>query len=230
MLGEPLAALGETADKIGYVAFWWIHIGLVFGLLVYIPLSKHFHVFISPFNVFLKTTGPKGELKKIENIEEAETFGVSKVMQFTWKDILDGYACTECGRCTSACPAKLSDKPLDPKKIIVDMKLATYAHGGLHMLARDERSRSITAETPLIGGLITEEELWSCTTCMACVEACPVGDRAGAEDRRHAPLAGVGGDRVPGRADADVQQSGAQWQPVRLPRQTRALPGPRASG
>ena len=127
------------------------------GLLIYIPLSKHFHVFIAPVNVYLKSSRPKGELKKIENIEEAEHFGVSKVQQFTWKDILDGYACTECGRCTSACPANLTDKPLDPKKIIVDLRLATYAQAGLHMVARHE-TRTITAATPLIGGGLIKDE------------------------------------------------------------------------
>ena len=174
ILGEPFKIVGETGAKVGYVASWWVHILLVMGLLVYIPRSKHLHILTGPANVYFKSSKPKGELKKIENIEEAEHFGVSKVEQFTWKDILDGYACTECGRCTGACPAKLTGKPLDPRKIVMDIKLATYAHGGLRMLARDERSRAITAETPLIGGLIAEEELWSCTTCMACVEACPV--------------------------------------------------------
>jgi Fe-S oxidoreductase len=175
VIGRPLSALGETACKIGFVGFYWIDILLVLGLLVYIPRSKHFHVFVSPVNVYLKSTKPKGELPQIENIEEAEHFGVSKVEQFTWKDILDGYACTECGRCTGACPANLTDKPLDPKKIVVDIRLATHAQAGMRMLARHE-TRAITAATPLIGadGLIKGDELWSCTTCMACVEACPV--------------------------------------------------------
>lgn len=175
VLGGPLGAFGETAAKVGFVGFYWIHILLVLGLLIYIPLSKHFHVFVSPVNVYLKSTKARGELPKIENIEEAEHFGVSKVQQFTWKDILDGYACTECGRCTNACPANLTDKPLDPKKIIVDLRLATYAQAGMQMAARRE-TRTITATTALIGedGLIKDDELWSCTTCMACIEACPV--------------------------------------------------------
>ena len=175
ILGGPLGALGQGAAEIGFVAFYWIHILLVLGLLIYIPHSKHFHVFTSPVNVYLKGDAPKGRLPTIENIEEAEHFGASKVEQFTWKDILDGYACTECGRCTNACPANLTDKPLDPKKIIVDLRLATYARAGMRMAGRHE-PRQITAATPLIGedGLIKDEELWSCTTCMACIEACPV--------------------------------------------------------
>ena len=175
VLGGPFGAIGATAAQVGFVAFYWIHILLVLGLLIYIPLSKHFHVFVSPVNIYLKGTKPKGELPTIANIEEAEHFGVSKVQQFTWKDILDGYACTECGRCTDVCPANLTGKPLDPKKIIVDMRLSTYAQAGMKMAARHE-PRTITADTPLIGeeGLIKDEELWSCTSCMACIEACPV--------------------------------------------------------
>ncbi|HET8627889.1 MAG TPA: (Fe-S)-binding protein [Thermomicrobiales bacterium] len=174
VLGPPFRALGLAADKALYVGFWWVDIFLILGLLAYIPGSKHFHVVIAPFNVYLKSTKPKGELPKIEDIEEQEHFGASKIEDFTWKDLLDTYACTECGRCTDACPAKLSSKPLDPKKIIVDMRLDTYAHGGMHMYARGWAARDVTPETPLIGGLIHEDELWSCTTCMACIEACPV--------------------------------------------------------
>jgi Fe-S oxidoreductase len=175
VLGGPLGAFGQRFAEVAFVAFYWVHILLVLGLLVYIPLSKHFHVLVGPVNVYLKGTKSKGELRKIENIEEAEHFGVSKVQQFTWKDILDGYACTECGRCTNACPANITGKPLDPKKIVVDMRLSTYAQGDMRMAMRHE-PREITAATPLIGeeGLIKDEELWSCTTCMACVEACPV--------------------------------------------------------
>ncbi|HEX5503391.1 MAG TPA: (Fe-S)-binding protein [Thermomicrobiales bacterium] len=174
VLGPPFGALGAGADRALFAAFWWLDILLILGLLAYIPGSKHFHVVIAPFNVYLKSTSPKGELPTIEDIEEQEHFGASKVEDFTWKDLLDTYACTECGRCTDACPAKLSGKPLDPKKIIVDMRLDTYAHGGMHMFARGWAARDVTPETPLIGGLIHEDELWSCTTCMACIEACPV--------------------------------------------------------
>src|SRR2546421_223719 len=97
VLGGALSALGATAAKVGYVAFWWIDVLLILFLVTYIPLSKHFHILTSPFNVYFKSTRPKGELRKIENIEEAEHFGVSDVRQFTWKDLLDGYSCTECG-------------------------------------------------------------------------------------------------------------------------------------
>lgn len=175
LLGPALASLGKPVTTGGYIFFWWLDVLIILFLFTYIPLSKHFHIVTSPFSVYFKSTRPKGELRAIENIEEAEHFGVSKVMQFTWKDLLDGYACTECGRCTSACPAQLTGKALDPKKIVVDMKQATYAEGGLRMLGRGHDLKAVGAETALIGGLITDAELWACTTCMACIEACPVG-------------------------------------------------------
>jgi Fe-S oxidoreductase len=174
LLGGPFGALGMAGAKAGFVFFWWLDVLLILGLIAYIPGSKHFHVVVAPINVYLRKVTSYGALPKIENIEEQEHFGATKVRDFTWKDILDGYACTECGRCTDACPAKLSGKPLDPKKIVVDLRLASYAQGGLHMWARGHRARAISADTPLTGGLITDEELWSCTTCMACIEACPV--------------------------------------------------------
>ncbi len=174
VLAGPLSAFGATGTRVGFVAFWWLDVVLILGLLAFMPHSKHFHVVTSPFNVYFKSTRPKGELRKIENIEEAEHFGASQVQQFTWKDLLDAYTCTECGRCTSACPGNLSGKPLDPKKIVVDMRLSLYAHGELPMLARGRNRKEVTKETPLLGGLIHDDELWSCTTCMACIEACPV--------------------------------------------------------
>lgn len=175
LLGPALATLGKPVATAGYIFFWWLDVLIILFLFTYIPLSKHFHIITAPFNVYFKSTRPKGELRPIENIEEAEHFGVSEVKQFTWKDLLDGYACTECGRCTSACPARLTEKPLDPKKIVMDMRQATYAAGGLRMLGRGHDLKRVGPETALVGGLITEPELWACTTCMACIEACPVG-------------------------------------------------------
>lgn len=173
LLGGPLGMLGPDVARAGYVVSWWLDVVLILGLLTYIPLSKHFHVVTSPINVYLKSTRAPGELPRIANIEEAETFGVRDVLQFTWKDLLDSYACTECGRCTSACPAQISGKPLDPKKIVMDVKRALYAQGGLRLAGRG-REVPVAAATPLVGGLIQDEELWSCTTCLACTEACPV--------------------------------------------------------
>jgi Fe-S oxidoreductase len=173
LLGGPLGALGPAAAAAGYAVTWWADILLILGLLTYIPLSKHLHILTAPVNVYLTRNRPAGELRPLDDLETAERFGVSEVRQFTWKDLLDVTACTECGRCTRACPATLTGKPLDPKQIVVDIKRALYAEAGLRPGGRGPEPAA-TAGTPLVGGLIDEAELWACTTCYACVEACPV--------------------------------------------------------
>ena len=176
--GRTLVALFSWAEggvaRVGYVGSWWAHVLLVLGFLAYLPLSKHLHIVAAPFAIYFQTTRPKGELLKIENIEEAEHFGVNNIMEFKWKDLLDTYACTECGRCTSVCPATLTGKPLDPKNLIIDLKGALYAESGLKLAGHRERADRAEHE-PLVGGVIKDDVLWSCTTCMACIEACPVG-------------------------------------------------------
>ncbi|HEY6953582.1 MAG TPA: (Fe-S)-binding protein, partial [Bacteroidota bacterium] len=103
--------------------FWWAHVILVLGFLNYLPYSKHLHVLSSVPNVYFSSTKPRGALKPI-NLEEegVEKFGASDVEDLTWKQLLDGYTCTECGRCTSVCPANLTGKLLSPRKIIVDIR------------------------------------------------------------------------------------------------------------
>ena len=100
----------------------------VLGFLIYLPRSKHLHLMATPFNVFFRNYAPKGALPLLENIEEREDYGVSKAEQFTWKQLLDGYACTECGRCNTVCPATNTGKPLFPKEIILGVKEALFVH------------------------------------------------------------------------------------------------------
>lgn len=173
VLGGPLGAFGPAVAAAGYAVAWWVDILLILTLLTYIPLSKHLHIITAPINVFFGRDRPAGELRPINDLETAERFGVREVRQFTWKDLLDVTACTECGRCTRACPATLSGKPLDPKKIVMDIKRALYAEAGLRLAGRGPEP-AVAAGTPLVGGLIAEAELWACTTCYACVETCPV--------------------------------------------------------
>jgi Fe-S oxidoreductase len=129
-------------------------------VLVFIALIPHTyfsHLIATPLNIFFAKLGPRGALAKIENLEEQETFGVSKFEQFSWKRRLDFDACTECGRCHAVCCSQLSGSVLSPKRIMV--KLKRYMHDG------DTR--------PLHGEVISADELWACTTCMACVQECP---------------------------------------------------------
>jgi Fe-S oxidoreductase len=156
--------------------FWWSHALLVLVFLNYLPYSKHLHVITSIPNVFFSNAnGPmkKGVIRFLDlDAEGAEQFGAADVDQLTWKDLFDGYSCTECGRCTSVCPANLTGKLLSPRKIVVDTRarLMEYAPpavaGDMTPAIKDHR---------LLDNFISEEELWACTTCRACVNECPVG-------------------------------------------------------
>ncbi len=149
--------------------FWWVHLGLAFLLIGYLGYSKLLHIFSSSLSLFFRSFEPKGKLKPILDIENQESFGVSKVEEFSWRQLLDADACTRCGRCQDICPAYLSEKPLSPKKLIQDLKTNLLLS-----------SKSLKKENPeekrphLVGQSISEDELWSCTTCFACQETCPV--------------------------------------------------------
>jgi Fe-S oxidoreductase len=172
-LGPMVAGVGkEGAIAIASVA-WWANVLTVLGFLMYLPYSKHLHLLATPFNVFFRNFGPRGALQPIENLEEREDYGVHEVTQFTWKQLLDGYACTECGRCNSVCPALATDKPLWPKEIILGVKEELLGQGGMTMVGAGEAVEE-TKHEPLVGGVIKEESLWACTNCGACVEICPV--------------------------------------------------------
>lgn len=150
---------------------WWFHLLLVFGLIAWLPYSKLLHVFTSAANIFFRSLEPKGAMVKPIDIETAATFGVKEISQFTWKGLLDLDACTECGRCQDVCPAFATDKPLSPKSLILDLR--DYLHSNGSRLQGGTIAGPGDA-SPLIGGAIKEETLWSCTTCMACMEECPV--------------------------------------------------------
>ena len=126
IFGPLFAGVGTQADIIWFRLFWWLHIATVLGFLIYLPRSKHLHLMATPFNVFFRNYKPRGALPLLENIEEREDYGVSKAEQFTWKQLLDGYACTECGRCNTVCPASNTGKPLFPKEIILGVKEALF--------------------------------------------------------------------------------------------------------
>jgi Fe-S oxidoreductase len=147
--------------------FWWIHALVLLSFLNYLPYSKHMHILTSIFNCYFKSlekvrTQPREEFKK------GNTFGVGQVEQFTWKGLFDSYSCTECGRCSDSCPATLTEKPLQPRLVIHDIKMNL-----LHNAKKDGAEA-----LPLIGGgkegSVAENVIWNCTTCGACMEVCPV--------------------------------------------------------
>jgi len=169
---------------------WWLHYLVILSFMVYIPHSKHLHILASLVNAFFKPLGPKVVLEPIplealEAPEGSATFGASKIQDFTWKDLLDLYACAVCGRCHVNCPAQLTGKTLSPREVIHNLKehlleagpelLAGKLAGNVE--ASSENVGEIPAKTPtkyMIGDVVTEEEIWACTTCGACQEVCPV--------------------------------------------------------
>ena len=162
-----------AGSLIGYASFfWWIHAIVLFAFLNYLPYSKHMHILTSIPNCFFKSL-TKVNTQSREEFKEGNIFGVERVDQFTWKDLFDSYSCTECGRCTDSCPATFTGKPLDPRLVIHDIKVNLLKNGPLMFRNKD-------SVLPLIGdgqeqeGSVSEDVIWECTTCGACMEVCPV--------------------------------------------------------
>ena len=187
--------LGRSVTNPAFWAsvFWWGHVLILLVFLNYLPYSKHLHVITSLINVFFSNTsgpGQKGVMRPMDLEAEVEQFGASDVDHLTWKNLLDGYSCTECGRCTAACPANITGKPLSPRKIVINtrqrlMEKAPLATGDrmefVHPRLVHGEGGAAGAETAsqvlgerLLDNYITEEELWACTSCRACVQECPV--------------------------------------------------------
>ena len=157
-------------------ATYWLHILAFFVFLNMLPLFKHFHIITALPNVFFRKQR-KGEIKParygVDDIFELETLGVEKIEDFTWKHILDLYTCTECGRCTDNCPANTIGRPLSPKEFTI--KLRDHAYEKYPILPSSVTHNKQEEEpAPMVGGIIGLGELWSCTTCGACEEECPV--------------------------------------------------------
>jgi Fe-S oxidoreductase len=166
-----LSGVHHSAAADWFGVFWWAHILTVLGFLVYLPSSKHLHILTAAFTVFFRPSTAKGAMTPIHDIENQEHFGVGKLEQFGWKQLLDTFSCTECGRCDRNCPALLSGKPLSPKEVVLNIKYGLF-NDSADLLAG--KGSNLDGAHPLIGGLIADETLWSCTTCRWCVEACPV--------------------------------------------------------
>ena len=162
MIARVMVALGidRQGAEIGAGIAYWLHVAAVLGFLIYIPGSKHRHIFTAAPNIFFRNLRPKGQLSPTDPAKAAA--GVSEIGEFDWKQKLDLLSCTECGRCQSVCPAYASGLPLSPKMLIMDLRD--------HMVADEQHA----APGPLIGGAIAVETLWSCTTCRACMDICPV--------------------------------------------------------
>ena len=156
----------ETALSLAK-AMWWLHMIVVLFFLVYLPYSKHLHLLASPFNVFFSqsATRPVGDLG-VRGAKEDLAAGAARWQELTWKQLLSGFSCAECGRCDRSCPAVASGSPLQPQQIVQKIK-KHMIHVGLKPVNGDHAPK-------LIGDVITEEEIWACTTCLACMNCCAV--------------------------------------------------------
>jgi Fe-S oxidoreductase len=164
-----MRAWGMNAPLAGSI-FSWGHNLIIFFFLLYIPFSKHIHILGAIPNVFFKNLDPMGGLNRMNfDDESAEKFGVSELRDFTWKQLMDLYACTECGRCQVACPAYVTKKPLSPFRVIHRLRAQLMRDKG-GLLAE---GGSVLASTPVIPENVSEDEIWSCTTCGACMQECP---------------------------------------------------------
>ncbi len=165
---------------------WWFHILGVLAFLNYLPISKHLHILLAFPNTYFSNLEPKGELNNMPSVTdevkvmldpslpppsgEPSRFGVKDVQDLTWKNLLDAYTCTECGRCTSSCPANITGKLLSPRKIMMDTRDRVDEVGK----NIDKNGSFVDDGKSLLDTYITREEIWACTSCNACVEQCPV--------------------------------------------------------
>ena len=179
LFGKLFIGMGVSIDAmlVLHKALWWTHAAIFAIGLAYaaISFSKLSHIIVSSLNIYLRPMRPRGALKPMGDFETLESFGATDLKDLTWQQMLSYDACTNCGRCQDNCPAWASGKPLSPRKVIQDMR------GYMEQRAPELIGAAATGEsapapsTSMVGAAVSEEVLWSCTTCAACVEACPVG-------------------------------------------------------
>jgi heterodisulfide reductase subunit C/nitrate reductase gamma subunit len=231
IIANLFSGTSEATFRMIYEASWWTHILLIFFFANYLPYSKHFHVFMSVPNVFLSRLEPLGKLTTMESITREvrlmmdpatafsaapadatpERFGVKDAEDVTWKNYFDSLSCTECGRCTSVCPANITGKKLSPRKIMMDLRARMREKGPLMV----KNGRDFSDNRSLLRDLISEEELWACTTCNACAKECPININHPSliiDMRRYLVLEEAS---APGELKAvfnNIENNGAPWQ------------------
>ncbi|MCY9696984.1 (Fe-S)-binding protein [Paenibacillus alginolyticus] len=223
LFAATFSGLSHTAATIGFYISWWMHLLILLSFLIYVPQSKHFHIITAPINILLRRTEPTGKLASLDlEDEEAESFGVGKIEDFTQKQMLDFYSCVECGRCTNVCPANTTGKMLSPMHLITKLRDHLTEKGAaitskspwVPAFAFASPSTHNPLEVELIGGVITEEELWACTTCRNCEDQCPVGNEHVdkiIDLRRHLVLTQGSMPHDGQRALQNIERQGNPW-------------------
>ncbi|NTW34280.1 MAG: 4Fe-4S dicluster domain-containing protein [Bacteroidetes bacterium] len=229
LFGEFFVTLSPALLKTGFEINWWTHIIIIFVFMNVLPYSKHFHVFMSVPNVFLSRLEPLGKLPNMDNITKeikimmnpdtyveadqnppVERFGVKDAEDVTWKTYLDSLSCTECGRCTSVCPANITGKKLSPRKVMMDLR-ARMKEKGPSLL----KDKLYDDKKSLLRDYITTEELWACTTCNACAKECPININHPIlimEMRRYLVMEESAAPSGLNTIFANIENNGAPWQ------------------
>ncbi len=184
---SPILPNNENSLEMIERGCWWFHIVGILAFLNYLPYSKHFHILLAFPNTYYSNLNPKGKFTNMASVTtevkamldpsfvpettgEPGRFGAKDVTDLTWKNLMEAYTCTECGRCTSVCPANITGKLLSPRKIMMDTRDRITEVGN----NIDKNGADFKDEKTLLNNYITREELWACTSCNACTEACPV--------------------------------------------------------
>jgi heterodisulfide reductase subunit C/nitrate reductase gamma subunit len=231
LLAGLVSGLSDGQLHLWHEASWWGHILGIFFFANYLPYSKHFHVFMSVPNVFLSNLNPLGKMRNMENItkevrlmldpnaafaepaapDTIERFGAKDIQDLNWKNYLDSLACTQCGRCTSVCPANLTGKKLSPRKIVMNVRERMKEKGpGLV-----KQGLTFDDGKALLGDYITKEELWACTTCNACARECPININQPAiilEMRRYLVMEESAAPGGINQIFSNIENNGAPWQ------------------
>jgi len=173
-VGSWLQGASEATLHATYTAAWWLHLVVLYVFANYLPYSKHFHVYTSLPNVLLRPLDEPGRLAKmdLDNIQEGTALGAAKVTDYTWKQLLDLYTCTECGRCTVVCPTTITKKPLIPRDLTIDLR--DHLTASTKEILRDPGHKPGAPSRELAGDVIDPEVFWACTTCRWCEESCPL--------------------------------------------------------
>ena len=212
LVGLGLAVLGTSFALQASNVAWWVHNLVVLVFLDFLPPSKHFHIITAIPNIFFAKLEPKGQLSK-QDLENDSRFGTSHIDHFTWKQVLDMFSCTECGRCSANCPATATKKPLAPRQLLLDLRDYLYGHQDEMIEKRSGPGKGDGTEPAevgenIVGSVIHDDTLWSCVTCRACEEACPPMIEYVQQDRRHAPSSGARSGPFPQGAYPHLQEHG----------------------